>query len=346
LDHPLDVPSKELPPNTQLRRVPLLEAQVEIAIAAGDLASARSAAEELTSAAGSFPSKAIAAGAALARARVALASGELPPARREFEAAVKAWIEVGAPYEAAVARVGLAATLRAQGNESQAGMETRAAAAVFARVGASLAAEQLARRTAPADASPRDRSGPPREHVNSFRHEGDYWSIAYEGSTFRIKDLRGVHHLRRLLSEPNREIHVLDLATSGDDARAAEAAGDAGEVLDAKAKETYARRLVEIDEDLEEATAFGDLGRGARARAEREFLVRELSRAVGLGGRDRRACSASERARASVTQAIRHAMARIKELHADLGAHLDRTVRTGTYCVYLPDPRSPTSWSV
>ncbi len=35
------VPSKELPPNTELQRAPLLEAQVEIEIAAGDIARAR-----------------------------------------------------------------------------------------------------------------------------------------------------------------------------------------------------------------------------------------------------------------------------------------------------------------
>src|SRR6185436_13878367 len=43
LAHPSQVPSKELPPNTELRRAPLLEAQVEIAIADGDLDRARSA---------------------------------------------------------------------------------------------------------------------------------------------------------------------------------------------------------------------------------------------------------------------------------------------------------------
>ena len=37
LEHPSRVPSKELPPDTELRRAPLLEAQVEIEIAAGDL---------------------------------------------------------------------------------------------------------------------------------------------------------------------------------------------------------------------------------------------------------------------------------------------------------------------
>jgi hypothetical protein len=74
--------------------------------------------------------------------------------------------------------------------------------------------------------------------------------------------------------------------------------------------------------------------------------VRELSRAVGLGGRDRRAGSASERARVAVTRAVRQAMARISEQHTELGEHLDRTIRTGTYCSYLPDPRVPADWDL
>ena len=56
--------------------------------------------------------------------------------------------------------------------------------------------------------------------------------------------------------------------------------------------------------------------REAQAEAERDFLVLEGTRAVGLGGRDRRAVSASERARASVTRAIRQSMARIGENHS------------------------------
>jgi hypothetical protein len=99
-----------------------------------------------------------------------------------------------------------------------------------------------------------------------------------------------------------------------------------------------------IDEDLAEAHAVGDTARAAHAEVERDLLVRELSRAVGLGGRDRRAGSTSERARSAVTRAMRHALARIRKHHAPLGDHLDRTIRTGTYCVYLPDPRFPIAW--
>jgi hypothetical protein len=74
--------------------------------------------------------------------------------------------------------------------------------------------------------------------------------------------------------------------------------------------------------------------------------VRELASAVGLGGRDRRLGSPAERARVSVTRAIRSALARIDEHSSALGDHLERTIRTGTYCSYAPDPRAPIEWRV
>ena len=115
-------------------------------------------------------------------------------------------------------------------------------------------------------------------------------------------------------------------------------------MLDARAKDAYRRRLAEIDDDLEEARADGDDERAAQADTERDFLVRELARAVGLTGRDRRAASSSERARAGVTRAIRQALARIEVHHPRLGAHLDHAIRTGTYCAYSPDPRASVEW--
>jgi hypothetical protein len=46
-----------------------------------------------------------------------------------------------------------------------------------------------------------------------------------------------------------------------------------------------------------------------------------------------------------VTRAIRQAMSRIADHQPKLGEHLDRTIRTGTYCVYVPDPRAPGDWT-
>ena len=48
---------------------------------------------------------------------------------------------------------------------------------------------------------------------------------------------------------------------------------------------------------------------------------------------------ASERARVAVTRAVRYAMSRIGQHDPPLGEHLSRAIRTGTYCVHLPDSR-------
>ena len=126
----------------------------------------------------------------------------------------------------------------------------------------------------------------PAGGANVFRREGDYWLVVFDGRTARVRDLKGMRYLARLLSAPGREFHVLDLV-------AAEAGtvdlGDAGEILDARAKASYRRRLAEIDDDLDAAHVNGDAGRATQAETERDFLLQELSRAVGLGGRDRRA---------------------------------------------------------
>lgn len=145
LEHPLMVPSKELPPNTDLRVAPLLEAQVEIAVAGGDLDRASWAAHELEKVAVAFESKAFAASAASARGSVRLAEGNAVDARREFESAVHLWSEVGAPYETAVARVGLGRAHRHEGNEDLAMRELRAAQSTFERVGAMQQAARAAR---------------------------------------------------------------------------------------------------------------------------------------------------------------------------------------------------------
>ena len=346
LEHPMRVPFKERPPDTDLQRAPLLEAQVEIEIAAGDIARARSAADELTRVAARFESKALVAGATLAHGRVRLAEGDPADAERFCAEAARLWSEIGAPYEAALARAGFADALRASGSEHRAALEL-ASGPHGSRPDRSRA-DNRRRGTVEPDGGAEE---PPLTDLNVFRREGDYWSVSFEGRTVRVRDLKGIRYLARLLADPGRS----STCSTSSPPRAAgfraesdrgaglshTGPGDAGEMLDARAKDAYRRRLAEIEDDIEQARALDDTEREAQADAERDFLVRELSRAVGLGGRDRRAASTSERARVSVTRAVRQAMVRVGEHHPALGEHLDRTIRTGTYCAYVPDPGAP-----
>jgi len=75
-----------------------------------------------------------------------------------------------------------------------------------------------------------------------------------------------------------------------------------------------------------------------------QFLAGQLAAAVGLGGRDRTAGSAAERARVNITRAIRATLTRIGAHSPALAGHLDATIHTGTFCSYTPDPRAPITW--
>jgi non-specific serine/threonine protein kinase len=79
-----------------------------------------------------------------------------------------------------------------------------------------------------------------------------------------------------------------------------------------------------------------DAGRAARARAEREALADELARGVGLGGRERVAGAAAERARVNVQRRLKDALERISAADATMGRHLTRSVKTGMFCSYEP----------
>jgi hypothetical protein len=185
-----------------------------------------------------------------------------------------------------------------------------------------------------------------------FRREGEYWTVAFGGKVVRMRDAKGLGYLARLLRHPHREFHVLDLLV-GDAPRANDtmredglvaAMPDAGAVLDEPAKHAYRDRIAELETEIEEARRWNDLERTARAEGELDALTRELASAVGLGGRDRRAASDSERARVSVTKAVRGAVRRLEDQHPELGRHLTLAVHTGTFCTYDPDPRAPVSW--
>lgn len=170
----------------------------------------------------------------------------------------------------------------------------------------------------------------------TMRREGDVWAISDGSSTIRMRDSRGLQVLQRLLSTPNEELHVLQLVGADDDTDR----GDAGELLDGAAIGDYRARLLDLRAALDEAEERNDIGRAERARAEIDALTAELARAVGLGGRTRRAGGAAERARTTVQKRLREALRRIEEGLPALGRHLDQNIRTGVFCGYLPDRRS------
>ena len=119
-----------------LHRARLLPAQVEIALAAADLAKARTAAAELDAIAKTYGSDALDAAACSARSMIALAEEDGREAVKNARHALRLWQEVGAPFEVAQARMLLASAYLTGGNAEGAVLELHAAATGFARLGA------------------------------------------------------------------------------------------------------------------------------------------------------------------------------------------------------------------
>jgi tetratricopeptide (TPR) repeat protein len=199
-------------------------------------------------------------------------------------------------------------------------------------------------------------AGPTRGPTATLRLEGEIWTVTGADAVVRLKDRKGLQYLATLLERPDVEVHAIDLVNGPIDPAVRGTAaggelpvsdgGDAGELLDAEARAAYRERIGELREELEEAERFNDVERAARLREELEFIGAELARAVGLGGRGRRAGSAAERARVNVTRAIRGAVRAIAEHDARLGHHLGRSVRTGVFCAYQPGPPGPDGWRI
>jgi hypothetical protein len=84
-----------------------------------------------------------------------------------------------------------------------------------------------------------------------FRKEGEYWTVGYRNSAFRLRDTKGLAYLAHLLRHPGIEFNVLDLA-----------GGIAGEREDETSESAHG--LPRGEEDLEKAgiriASLGDAG--------------------------------------------------------------------------------------
>lgn len=284
--------------------------------------------------------------------------GRHADAERHLEGALRHHETIGSPTLAVRARLALARVL--------AGREGAEARAAEVWEEAQEDAEAMGMRGLPPALCPfgggrrpsveRGGRGARPAHAE-LRRDGEMWAAGFAGETVRIRPSKGLCYLRHLLASPGREIHVVDLVGLVDGEPSSRRGSsvatqdglrpgreDAGSLLDAEAKAAYRRRLTELRDEMEEAELFEDSGRATRAKVEMDRITEELSRSVGLGGRDRRAASAAERARVNVTRTIRYAIRKISRELPGLGKHLENAVRTGTFCSYDPDPRTAPEW--
>ena len=152
-----------------------------------------------------------------------------------------------------------------------------------------------------------------------------------------------MQYLVALLRNPHHAFSVLELTVSLGGANEGKESTDRG-IFGPQTRATYKQRLQDLQTALEEAREFNDLHRVERIQEEIETVTQELMHLLGRGKNQERTASAAERARSSMTHAIKAALRKISEHHPTLGQHLTATIKTGAFCSYTPDPRIPVSW--
>ena len=174
----------------------------------------------------------------------------------------------------------------------------------------------------------------------SLRRDGADWVLDAGDEHARLRDSRGLHYLARLLAKPGAEIAASALVVGQD----AGPARSAGPVLDRQAAAAYRARLDELVAAADAADRAGDRDQAAAIEAERAAILAQLRSGLGLGGRAREFSSEDERARVSVTKALRAAVDRMADSAPLCAGHLRASIRTGRYCRYEPGPGGPTGW--
>jgi hypothetical protein len=195
---------------------------------------------------------------------------------------------------------------------------------------------------------------------NVFRKKGQYWTISFEGQNFPLKDSKGLQYLAFLLAHPGQNFHAYEILSGVDgeepmpghsvtnkmreqhfieDGLKISSLGDAGPLLDNQAKKQYKKRLEELRKELEEAKEFSHIEQAERAQEEMEALEDALTAAFGLNGRARKGGDPNERARKTLSTAIRRTLVHIKKENIDLWRHLKDFLDLGLFSSYHPRPQ-------
>lgn len=324
-----------------LRAVELLAILTDAELAAGNLGAAGEASSRMTERANGIAVPRLAGLAGAGEARVLAAEGRLVAAITAMERAVDA-LPAGLPVMKVSLGLELAGLHEQVGNRAAAQVEAGHAAGVLAGLDVTLppGAVELLGRLAHGKSA----------RTATLRCEQGSWAAEFDGVRIRLPATKGLRYLAALMASAGVERHVLDLVDQIEgvvlDGPDRHRLGDAGDLLDGTARQTYRRRIEQLRSEIEELLAFGDDERAAKVQEECDELVAQLAAAFGLSGRSRRAASAAERARLNVTRSVRTTIARIRDDLPEAGEALDRCVRTGLYCAFEPDLSDPVRWVV
>lgn len=164
-----------------------------------------------------------------------------------------------------------------------------------------------------------------------FIQKGDMWHLSFLGHSSILKDAKGFHDISKLLSNPNKEFHCMEMMGSNMNENVSEI------VIDQKAKAEYEKKIKKLLIQIEDAQEFNNIERIEKLQKEYDSIVDHLSASLGMGRKPRAKGSSVEKARSAITWRIRNAIKKIGPAHPKLALHLSKSINTGTFCSYKPE---------
>lgn len=175
----------------------------------------------------------------------------------------------------------------------------------------------------------------PQKFAGTFLKDSEFWQMEYEGKSVLLPEVKGFFDISELLANPEKEVHCSDLMGS--------ILTESPEFLmDETARKQYRNRILEIQQELDEAETNNDTAVSLKLQEEYDNLLSHLSSSMGLRNKPRKTGDSNEKARSAVTWRIRNAIRKIENVHPELGKHLAVSLKTGTFCSYKPE--KPVTW--
>jgi hypothetical protein len=194
---------------------------------------------------------------------------------------------------------------------------------------------------------------------DSFVREATTWVISFGGEICRLKTMIGLDYVFVLLQNPGRPIRALELQTLAggmspapgvlassladdvhtkkdfqDDRSLDQSDFGRHPVLDDRARREVEGRLREIETDIAYMSEIGDVQKADLLQQEYETLQSYLGRSLSLHRRPRGFSDENEKARTSITNALKRAYEAIQAQAPNTAAYLKSNIRTGSEFMY------------
>ena len=198
--------------------------------------------------------------------------------------------------------------------------------------------------------------------TNLIRRIGEVWTIQYNGHRIHISHKIGLAYISHLLMAPGKEFTVWDLHIKTnlpptttettihdlfdheeiDDGISIDGLGDAGDAIDKQAIREIKAKLLDLDEQIDDARKNSAAEQQCALEIERGKILAYYKTNTGKKGRSRVDGSTNEKIRKSIYKAIKDVISHTLKSHSEFGEHLEKSITTGNSCSYKP--ATATKW--